>query len=265
MRTARPTGTQAVARTFAVLRAFDDQHRHWQLSALARAVGMTRPTTLRLLGALEREGMVERTPAGAYRLGPGAIRLGALAQRATDLPEAARPELTALASSTGETASLEILVGTEIMVIAEVRGSHRGAWTEVVGGRWPAHAAATGKLLLADARAHGDGWEAFRAERRGRLPRYTERTIATLAQLEAALDRAAHDGVSTAIEELELGYTAVAAPVKNHLGRTVAAVCLGGPSARLTQRRLPLLKRQVRAAADRLSARLGAPRDARSA
>ncbi len=248
-----------MARTFLVLRAFDDQHRHWQLSALARTLGMTRPTTLRLLGALEREGMVERTAGGEYRLGPGAIRLGALAQRATDLPEAARPELATLAAATGETASLEILVGTEIMVLAEVRGTHRGAWTEVVGGRWPAHAAATGKLLLADARAHNDGWAEFRAETRGRLARFTTRTPATLARLEAALDEVETQGVSAAIEELEPGYTAVAAPVRNHLGRVVAAVCLGGPSVRLPMRRLATLQREVRAAADRISARLGAP------
>lgn len=257
IRMARTTGTQAVARTFALLRAFDDQHRQWQLTALARAMGMARPTTLRLLGALEREGMVERTAVGAYRLGPGAIRLGALAQRATDLPDAARPELVALAQATGETASLEILVGHEIMVIAETRGPQRGSWAEVVGGRWPAHAAATGKLLLADARAHDQGWREFVALCRGKLPRYTGRTIVSLARLQAELDRVRAEGVSTAIEELEPGYSAVAAPVHNPVGRVVAAICLGGASSRLTLRRMPSLKREVRATAERISLRLG--------
>src|SRR5262245_27544170 len=145
-------GTQAVERAFAVLRSFTDQERVWALAGLSRKLGLARPTTLRLLGALEREGMVQRTgPASLYRLGPRAIQLGALAQRSNELPIAAQSYLEELSRLTGETASLEVLADHEIMVLAEVRGRFRGSASERVGARWPAHAAATGKVLLAAA------------------------------------------------------------------------------------------------------------------
>jgi DNA-binding IclR family transcriptional regulator len=204
--------------------------------------------------------MVQRTrPNGAYRLGATVIQLGALAQRSFDLPTSARAELEQLAAHTGETASLEMLAGTEILVLDEVRGPSRGSASEFVGARWPAHAAATGKVLLAAARAEdNDVWRQFLAATRGRLPRYTERTITGLPRFGRELSVVLKRGYATAIEELEPGYMAIGAPVWNHAGRIVAAICIGGPSTRLSESRLPALIRSVVQSAGQISARLGA-------
>jgi IclR family transcriptional regulator, acetate operon repressor len=256
----QPAGTQAIGRAFAILRAFTDAEREWTLTDLSRRVGLTKPTALRLLSALEREGMVQRRgPGGGYRLGSRAIVLGALAQRSTDLLTAARPELERLAHATGETASLEMLVGTEILVLEEVRGRLRGSWAEFVGARWPAHAAATGKVLLAAAREErSEAWEHFRQATRGRLPKYTRRTLTGMTRLSAELTRVQRRGFATAIEELEEGYVALGAPVRNPPGRTVAAVCLGGHASRFTRAKRVTLGRAVTETARRISAQLGA-------
>jgi DNA-binding IclR family transcriptional regulator len=60
-----------------------------------------------------------------------------------------------------------------------------------------------------------------------------------------------------ATEELAVGYVAASAPVRDHEGRVVAAMALGGPSVRLTAARLPGLVALVRAAAARVSRQLG--------
>jgi DNA-binding IclR family transcriptional regulator len=255
----RADGTQAVGRALAILGAFTDAEREWTLAGLSQRLRLAKPTTLRLLGVLEREGMVQRhVPGGGYRLGPRAIQLGALAQRSTDLLTAARPELARLARTTGETASLEVLAGTEILVLEEVRGRLRGSWVEFVGARWPAHAAATGKVLLAAAREEeGETWRQFVAARRSRLPRHTRRTITSPVRFGGELTRVRRQGYALAIEELEDGYAAIGAPVENHLGQTVAAVCLGGHVSRLTGERRPVLCRAVMDAARRISGQLG--------
>jgi IclR family acetate operon transcriptional repressor len=255
-----PAGTQAIGRAFAILRAFTDAEREWTLTDLSRRVGLTKPTALRLLSVLEREGMVQRRgPGGGYRLGARAIVLGALAQRSTDLLTAARPELERLARATGETTSLEMLAGTEILVLEEVRGRLRGSWAEFVGARWPAHAAATGKVLLAAAREErSEAWEHFRQATRGRLAKYTRRTLTSMTRLSAELTRGQRRGFATAIEELEEGYVALGAPVRNLAGRTVAAVCLGGHASRLTRAKRVALGRAVVETARRISAQLGA-------
>ena len=260
------SGTQAIERAFALLRSFTDVRREWTLAELSRTHALTKPTTLRLLGVLEREGMVQRTaPGGGYRLGPSAIEFGALAQRATDLPAAARPELVQLARVTGETASLEVLVGAQIMVLDEVRGRLRGSASEFIGARWPAHAAATGKVLLAAAREEESPvWTRFLAGTARHLPRFTERTITSLARLERELAAVIRAGYATAVEELDLGYAALGAPVRDHSGRVVAAICLGGPAARLSTGRLPGLANRVMIAASRVSRQLGSSAPVRS-
>lgn len=245
-------------RAFAVLRSFTDHEPVWAPADLARRLKLARPTTLRLVGALEREGMLQRVgPATSYRLGPRAIQLGAVAQRANQLPLVAQDQLRNLARVTGETATLEVLADHEIMVLAESRGSFRGSSAERVGARWPAHAAATGKVLLAAAeREDPDAWARFVSASR-RLHRFTEHTITTLPRFRAVLAHVDREGYAVAQEELETGYVAIGAPVRDASGRTVAAVCLGGPSTRLSPRRLPALVRRVRAAADAVSRQLG--------
>jgi DNA-binding IclR family transcriptional regulator len=204
--------------------------------------------------------MVARAaPGRSYRLGPRTIQLGALAQRSTDLLSAARPELERLAIGAGETASLEVLAGSEILVLAEARGRRQGSWVEFVGARWPAHAAATGKVLLAAAQADRNPiWRQYATLARQGLPRHTRRTITSLPRLEQALRRVRRQGFAEALEELEPGYIAYGAPVENHLGAVVAALCVGGPAGRMSGERRPVLLRMLRDAAMRVSRAMGA-------
>lgn len=246
-------GTKTALRAVALLKAFTDAHPTRSLGELARATGLSKATAYRLLTALEHEGLVVRDPDGVgYRLGPALIALGGRALRANDLRRAAHEELERLAEATGETATLEVLDGADVLVLDEVVGGHRVATAPSLGARWPAHATSTGKALLAylpEARLDD--------VLKGPLPRYTDRTLADPARLRRALATVRRRGYAVAFGELEEGFVAVGAPVRNHDGEVVAAVSVGGPVHRLPRRRLPALARQVRQAAERVSARLG--------
>lgn len=259
MRASKAAGTQAVARAFAVLRAFTDQTPSWRLADLSRTAGLSRPTTLRLLGALEREGMVARAAEGSlWRLGVAAIELGALAQRSQGLPAAAHATLEALAAESGDTAGVDVLIGHEVLVLDEVQGHYRTSTSPCIGTRWPAHAASSGKVQLAAAWSEdAELWRAFLAASGGRLARYTSRTITTRRRLEAELERVLRQGYATAIEELEAGYVAVGAPLTDHQGRVVAAISIGGPAMRFGAARRTQAVERVLAAAKEISLRLG--------
>lgn len=246
-------GAQTVARAVSLLKAFSDARPAWRLAELARAAHLHKATAHRLLAALEREGMVARDPSGEhYRLGPEAIALGARAARANDLRTVSRAALESLSADTGETATLELLVGRDMLILDEVPGHALVGATASLGSRSPVHATSTGKAVLA----------ALPVEERrqilgARLARCTERTVVSLPLLERDLARARRHGYATALEELEAGYAAVGAAVRDHEGKIVAAVSIGGPSQRFLAARLPALGRQVRAAAARISAALG--------
>jgi len=246
-------GTQAVARAMRLLKMFGDDRAEWRLAELAQAAGLHKATAHRLLAALEREGMVARDPSGeGYRLGSEAIALAGRALRANDLRTAARPELVTLAQRSGETATLEVPAGPEMLILDEVVGTALVGASASIGTRWPAHATSTGKALLA-ARL-----PAARSEiTDGTLARLTERTITSPTSLIRDLERAVQRGYATAVDELERGYAAVGAVVRDALGRPVGAISVGGPSSRLPAARLSGLGQEVRAAAARISADLG--------
>jgi DNA-binding IclR family transcriptional regulator len=253
-----PSGTQAVERAFAILQAFTDLRRVWTLAELSRSLGLTKPTALRLLGVLEREGMVERTATGtSYRLGAGAMELGAKAQRSHGLTEAVHPLLEELAQTTGETASLEVLVGDQILVLAGVQGKHRVSVSPDVGTRWPAHAASTGKMMLAGLREReGDLWRRQFADRT-RLAELTPKTIVSMRRLDEELARISRRGYATAIEELEPNFVAMGAPIRDSRGDVIAGLSLAGPASRLTGERIRQLSVPLMRAAEEASRRLG--------
>ena len=247
-------GTQTVVRAVALLKAFSDERPELGLRELAQIAGLNKTTTYRLLTALESEGMLTRNRAGdAYRLGPEAIALGGRALRSNDLRSASRSALEALVDATGETATLEVLIDDQVLILDEVTGQqHVLSMAQFVGTHWPSHATSTGKVLLAhlsDAQR--------KAVVRPRLSRYTPHTLTTLSRLRDELARVRAQGYATAIEELELGFVAVGAPVRNHDGTVVAAISLSGPSVRLAKDRLPSLAQLVVQSADRISHQLG--------
>lgn len=246
-------GAQTVQRAVSVLKTFTDAQPELGLADLARAVSLNKTTTHRLLAALELEGLITRNPAtDAYRLGPELIVLGWRALRANDLRNVSRPELQALAQETGETVTLEVLAGTDTLILDEVLSRHMIGGTPSIGTRWPAHATSTGKAILAfllDAERE--------AHLQSRLAKLTENTISSRESLKRELAQVREQGYAIANEELEIGFVVVGAPVFNHEGQVVAAVSVGGPGARMTAGRLSEIAVKVKESAGRLSQTIG--------
>ncbi len=249
-------GTQSVLRAVAMLEAFTDERPVWNASDLAGAVGLNRTTAYRLLTALESVEYVVRDPAtDAFRLGSGLIALGGRARRASPIRLVSQAEVEALAAGTGETATLEVLSGREMVIIEEIPGEYVTSGSQHIGSRWPVYATSTGKAIL----AHLPPAELARALPPACAP-LTERTL-TGESLRAGLDAIRRDGYAVAAEELELGFVAVGAALLDADARPVAAISLGGTRTRLTDERLPAIGALVRAAAARISRRLGYRRE----
>jgi len=246
-------GTQAVMRAISLLKAFSPTKTEMSLTELARQTGLNKPTAYRLLSALQSQGMVERNPStDAYRLGSEMLVLGGLALRSNDLSKVARTELEALAHASRETATMEICIGDQVLILDEVLGDHLLGIAPSVGTRWPIHATSTGKALLAQLPA-----QERLAALPSPLPAYTEHTLTDPARLETELEAIHRQGYAMAIEELEAGFVAVAAPIFDDQGRAVAAISLGGPSQRLTPERRQELAAMTLEAARSISVRLG--------
>jgi DNA-binding IclR family transcriptional regulator len=117
------------------------------VAEVASAVGLHRSVAYRLLRTLEDHQLVERDPAGRYRLGLG---MAALARGVrTDLQAAALPRLDALAAELGMTAFLVVRAGDEAVTVASVEPRDTAAHVAYrPGTRHPVGRGAPGLALL---------------------------------------------------------------------------------------------------------------------
>ncbi len=119
-----------------------------EVSARLRA---PKSSLLPLLRALTARGYLAQGRALEYRLGPGALDLGAAAPAHRDLIEVARPAVVDLMRRTGETVFLGTLCSdrASIVYVDKVESDHVIRYAGGVGDRRPLHATSSGKVILA--------------------------------------------------------------------------------------------------------------------
>ncbi len=120
------------------------------LSDLARALGVSKSTTLALARTLTSFGMLrDGRPGPRYTLGTAAIRLGDIARGQLPLGDLSRPLLTELADLTKMTSRLAICDDGFPVFIERVDGPGSVRFHTPLGQREMPHASAAGKAILA--------------------------------------------------------------------------------------------------------------------
>jgi DNA-binding IclR family transcriptional regulator len=216
---------------------------------IARELALPRSTAFRLLQTLEALEFVERRSGGGWRLGPAVLRLGFEFVASQDVAEQGRDVVHKLCADTGASSQLALRDGRELVVVLKSNPSSTFASNVQVGTRMPAHATVLGRLLLQDANLRQLYPEA-------RLKQHTPQTPKSVAELEKLIAQDRLRGYAVSESAYEAGIPAVAAPVRNHEHRVVAALSVIVPQPRLEPRRREALIQKAVAAAAELSRRL---------
>jgi IclR family acetate operon transcriptional repressor len=237
---------RSLTRALTMLRHLAESGDGMSLTELSEAASLPPSTTHRLLTTLESERFVRPDPQGGlWRIGVAAFFVGTAFARSRDKLTLARPYLRRLMETSGETANLFVESDGEAICIGQIESRHAMRAITGVGGRVLLHSSGAGKVLLANMETAR--WQRILATMA--LPRETPRTITDRGRLEAALRETCNLGYAIDDEEHALGLRCVAAPLFDELSRTVAAVSVSGPSARIPVERLPILGRMVAQAA----------------
>ena len=211
------SGTQAIERAAQLLVRVVEAPQPPSIGELSARAGLPKSTTSRLVGALERQGLVQRLGARG-RLRPGPVLLRYASRDASQaLAALAQPSLRRLADESGETINLAVPGPDGVEHLAQEDTAHFVGVTDWVGRRVPFELAANGKCFLAFGGGEVEEGDLIRSR-----------------------------GYATSIDELEVGLSALAAPVLGADGAAVSALSISGPTARLTAERIdelaPLLK-----------------------
>jgi DNA-binding IclR family transcriptional regulator len=244
-------GVQSVDRALTIL-AILARLGEAGVTEIAGELGVHKSTAFRLVATLESHGMVEQNEdRGKYRLGVGVLRLAGATTARLDVVQEARPIVRKLAADSGETVNVAVLSDRSVLYLDQVAGQSALQAHNWVGQHIPLHATSNGKVLLA-----GLSWDEVE-KRLPRLPSYTVDTVTTKARLRRELVEVREQGYAVAVDELEVGLTAIATPVRNAHGDVICSMSVSGPTFRLPPDRVETVLPLLIEAADELSHRLG--------
>jgi IclR family transcriptional regulator, pca regulon regulatory protein len=225
-----------------VLRAFDAQHPEMQLSEVAQLTKLSPAVARRCLNTLVQLGYVAQY-GRKFLLRAEVLSFGTSYLSSMNVEEIVLPPLQRVRDETGDSSSMAVLSGSDILYVAHVSTNRRLRLSATVGTRFPLHATSLGKVLLAFQepsviKACLDG---------AVLTRFTERTVTSREALERRLAAARDTGYDTALDELDYGLVSVAVPVFDAQRRVVAAINCSTSTSRISQdelvrARLPLLR-----------------------
>jgi DNA-binding IclR family transcriptional regulator len=245
---------RSIDRALTILDAFASQRPRMSLTDLCEATHLPPSTAYRIAANLVDRGYLSQgSRRGDYWPGLALIRMGGVALGQLDVREKAAPTLRELRNESKETVHLAALDRRRVIYLEKLESLHAvGLMSSRVGRTAPAHCTALGKALLAFA---DEGAEEDVVSRK--LERFTPRTIIDGALLRDHLAKVREQGYATDMGEHEVDVRCIAAPVRDHSGKTIAAISVAGPAQRMeVQMRRGLIK-DVVAAANRICRELG--------
>lgn len=237
---------RSLSRAMEVYAELQRAERPQRLSDLARACGMSLPTTLRILRVLQDFGMVSQTDK-SYRIGPAVLPAARSYLENDPLVVAARPILQQVASQTGLTASLYTRLGFERILVARVDGDSPLRYDLPLGKRLPLTVGAAGKILLAAA-SEAELQQVVAAA----IAAGHEESTFTPEGLRARLPEPGVDYAYSS-DERATGVLSVAVAVPNRSGRPSESIALTSPVETATEAGLKAGVPELRRAAGRLS------------
>ncbi len=241
---------EGLAKGLAVLEAFDTERQRLNATLAAQRTGITRAAARRHLLTLAELGYLD-TDGSHYWLSARVLRFAGSYMATSRLPRTLQPTLNRLAQQTQAAFSAVVRDGDECVIVARSAGVaepvRQLAYGLHLGARLPAHATSTGRVLLASLPK-----SEFSAWLKGReLARITPQTEVGAAPFKALIEQVRQNDFCLAREAHELGIHALAVPLRNMQGQTLAALNVVGTAEQLSdnavQRKwLPLLLESAR-------------------
>jgi IclR family transcriptional regulator, KDG regulon repressor len=237
-----------------ILACFSHETPEIGVTDIANKLSLSKSTVSRLLSTLQQGNLVIQIPPyQKYRLGPKILDLASIFLSNFEWRMIAIPHLKDLRDKADETVTVFIVQGIERICIEKFDSSHELRPVLNLGGHYPLHAGAAGKLLLAYLSPE------IRKEILGQtgLPRLTPYTITTLKEIEHELAGIRRDGYAVSLAERALHVSSVAAPIRDFAGKVIAALNLSGPTVRFTREKQKEYVLLVAVTADKISRQIG--------
>ncbi|EKE67575.1 MULTISPECIES: IclR family transcriptional regulator domain-containing protein [Rhodobacterales] len=228
-----PEGMAGLAKGLTIIEAFGSNHEHLTVASAAELAGLSRASARRCLLTLADAGYLFRQ-GSKYRPTPRMLRLGAAYYESASLPQLAEAHLEAARDELNESISLAIFEEGYAVFVARAEAERIVSSLAKLGGRLPAYASATGRVLL----AAQSNEILTKYLNKNKLQKLTPVTITNKDQLSERIKKVKNVGFEITVNELEEGMVSMAVPVLDNQGNVVAAMSMSASSARISTQKL---------------------------
>jgi len=217
------TKVKSIAKALTLIDFLSKYSNGVNLNEISENLNMSKSTVSDILSTLKDFSYVEQsTVRGKYKLGIRLFEIGNIVKGNMDIHNIAVSYIEEIVKEMKETVHLAILDDGDVLYIDKREANNEFKIVSQIGARLPAHCTAVGKVLLA---ALSDDEIEHIVERKG-LPKKTENTITNINTLFLEISKIREKGYAIDNEEIISNLKCVAAPIKNHEGKVIAALSI---------------------------------------
>lgn len=220
------------------------------VTEIGRELDLTKSNAFRLLQTLSVLGYVRQLENKHYTATLKTWQVGRHVIENLNLRDAAAPQMQRLSQETGDTVYLAVAEGLSVVYIDKIDSLQPIRSWNPVGGTAPVHTVSTGKAIIAA------DYTAWRERLRGNLSRHTDRTLTSLAAMDADVARTQACGYATDTGEFRDRVLGFGAAICLPNGKPIGAIGTTMPDVTLPANGEATHGALVRAAAEEITAQL---------
>ncbi len=204
---------KSVDRAIDLLECFTTERTEIGATELAKLIGLTKPSAYRLAETLVTRGYLVKDPEKLrYQIGPKVLNLSKVFFCKVDIRTMALPHMSKIRDMFDEGVSLFMVMGDKRVCVASIESTQPLRRVIPVGEALPLGIGASGKLLVAY-----QGFDSYQEISPGELKQIREK------------------GYCVSDDESGNNISAVAVPIRNHMGQVIGALTMAGPSLRYSE------------------------------
>lgn len=244
---------QSIDRALDIIEVLSAESSGLGVTEIASRIHLPKSTTSRIISTLAARGYLSRNAVGNYQIGLKLISAVSCYINSLELQTEARPYVAKITGELGLTCHLGMLDGSEVVYIEKMDVFSNVRLYSQIGIHVPSYSCSLGKCLLSNYSAA----DVRRLMTGVRFERFTDRTIGSVEELIADLDRVRKRGWAIDDEESEIGHRCLGTPIYDYRGDIIAAISASGPTGIFTKDRIEPVAAYMKAQAMEISRSMG--------
>ncbi|SPP98262.1 putative Regulatory protein IclR [Bradyrhizobium vignae] len=221
----------SIEKAITVLNSFSRERPLLTHAAITKLTGLDKSAAQRFLYTLHQLGLLRKhEDTKQYSLSPRLLEFAYAYTYSDGLIERAQPFLVEAHEKTGETVNLNVLEGTDVLLVSRIPSQQLVTMNIQVGFRMPALYSAAGRAIVArlpaKQRDHVIGTTKYQ--------KYTDEAISSPKEMRGLIEKVAKEGYVLSQSQFFKGDISVGVAIVDGSDAVLGGLCLSVPRARMT-------------------------------